>query len=270
MIPGIIGKKLGMTQIYTEEGKSIPVTVIEAGPCQIQQLKTVEKDGYFAVKLAFESAKEKSLKKPQLVYCKDKGLQPMKYSREIRCEKNVELNVGEMIMASDFQAGDFMDITGITKGKGFQGGMKRHGWSGGEATHGSRTHRVPGSIGASASPAKVFKGHNMPGQMGNVKITVQNIEVLDVDNDNGTITVKGSVPGSNGSYLLLRLAKKKPVKPRPERSQRDEEESLSEQEGEAEKKKPKDVKKKDDEGKKESGSKDKKPEAEGVSQKEEK
>ncbi len=239
MIPGIIGKKLGMTQIYTEEGKSIPVTVIEAGPCQIQQLKSVEKDGYSAVKLGFEVTKEKRIKKPQRVYAKNNGLEPMKFSREIRCESEAELKVGEMVMASDFQAGDFMDISGISKGKGFQGGMKRFGWSGGEATHGSRTHRVPGSIGASATPAKVFKGHSMPGQMGNVKITVQNVEVVDVDSADNTITVKGSVPGANGSYLLLRLAKKKPVKPRPERPQQNTEETSSVEEDSLEEKKPK-------------------------------
>lgn len=229
MIPGILGKKLGMTQIFTEEGRKVPVTVLEAGPCQVQQIKTVDNDGYFSVQIGFRKTKEARVKKPQREYFKKNGLDFMKISREIRCKENADIKVGDIVTTEDFQKGDFFDVTGTSKGKGFQGGVKRCGWAGGKATHGSKTHRVPGSIGASASPARVFKGQAMPGQMGNAKVTVQNIEVIDVDNENGTISLRGSIPGANGSYILMVLSKKMPQKPRPEKPQPEQEEDKADQ-----------------------------------------
>lgn len=271
MVPGILGKKLGMTQIFVEGGRRLPVTILEVGPCQVQAVKTQERDGYHAVQLGFELTKEKRLKKPQRVYIKAKGLKAMKFSKEIRCPEDPGVQVGDRVTVEDFQVGDFLDVQGITKGKGFQGGVKRCGWSGGEQTHGSKTHRVPGSIGASASPSRVFKGHGMPGQMGNKRNTVQNLEVVDIDTENGTLAVKGSVPGSNGMFLIARLAEKLPQKPRPERIVEEEtpEEEVTGEEAAMEDKAVSDAKKETgepegttDEEKRESGDQQEEAEAE--------
>jgi large subunit ribosomal protein L3 len=194
----------------------VPVTVIEAGPCTVQALRTEEKDGYNAVQLGYGDTKAARLKKPQRAEINSRKLKPKKFVREIRCSDAPEAKIGEEVTNSIIQKGDFLDITGISKGKGFQGGVKRHGWSGGKATHGSKTHRAPGSIGASATPSRVFKGSAMPGQMGNEKKTVQNLEVIDVDPENGTICVKGAVPGANNGYLVIRYALKKDLAPRVE------------------------------------------------------
>jgi large subunit ribosomal protein L3 len=222
MIPGILGKKIGMTQIFTEDGSRIPVTVIEAGPCQVQAVKTEEKHGYNSVQLGYEDTKERRLNKPQREELKKTGdLSPKKVVREIRCQEKPGVEVGASVTSSIIQVGDHLDITGTSKGKGFQGGMKRHNWSGGKDTHGSKSHRAPGSIGSSASPSKVLKGLNMPGQMGNERVSVQNLEVVDIDLDDNIIAVRGAVPGANGSYLTIRYAKKKPL---AERTYREEEE----------------------------------------------
>ncbi|MBU0571647.1 MAG: 50S ribosomal protein L3 [Candidatus Omnitrophica bacterium] len=214
MVTGILGKKVGMTQIFDENGKRISVTVLEAGPCVVQSIKTVEKDGYVAVQLGFERVREKRVKKPQREDLKAKGLTCKRYVREIRCEDASSFKVGDEMTSDIFQKGDYLDIVGTSKGKGFQGGMKRRGWSGGGDTHGSMSHRAPGSIGASSFPSRVFKGHPGPGQMGNDRITVQNLKVVEIDSVSNTILVRGAVPGSNGSYLIVRFAKKKPVAPR--------------------------------------------------------
>ncbi|MFH1665615.1 MAG: 50S ribosomal protein L3 [Candidatus Omnitrophota bacterium] len=213
-MPGILGKKIGMTQIFEEDGTRVPVTVVEAGPCLVQAVKNVEKDGYTAVQLGYESTKEKRLKKPQRENCKAKNLEPKKFVREVRCSGMPEVKVGDVVTNSIFQKGDFLDIEGVTKGKGFQGGMKRHNWSGGGATHGSMSHRAPGSIGASSYPSRVFKGQRMAGHMGHRQCTVQNLEVVDIDTDNNIIAIKGAVPGANGVFLVLRFALKIPVAPR--------------------------------------------------------
>lgn len=214
MISGILGKKIGMTQIFEKDGTMFSVTVLETGPCEVQAVKTVEKHGYNAVQLGYGDAKEKRLKKPQREYIKINNLKFKKFVREIRCKEIVESKIGDEITVGIFQKGDFVDVTGVSKGKGFQGGMKRCGWSGGAETHGSMSHRAPGSIGASSFPSRVFKGHGMPGHMGDEKITVQNLEVADVNLNNNTIALKGAVPGPNGAYLIIRYAKKKPLAPR--------------------------------------------------------
>jgi large subunit ribosomal protein L3 len=211
MVPGILGKKLGMTQVFGEKGDVIPVTVIEAGPCSVQAVKVSEKDGYNSIQLGYDDAKEKRVKKPQREYLKAKKLPAKKFVREIRCSEAPDVKVGDTITNRMIQQGDFLDVTGTSKGKGFQGGMKRCGWYGGGESHGSMSHRAPGSIGASSYPSKVDRGHGMPGHMGFERRTVQNLEVVDVDTGNNTITVKGAVPGPNGAYLIIRYAKKKPL-----------------------------------------------------------
>lgn len=214
MIPGILGKKIGMTQVFEEDGGRVPVTVIEVGPCLVQAIKSPEKDGYNAVQLGYDDTKEKRVKKPQREYLKARNLKFKRFVREIRCDEAPEVKVGDEITNEIFQKGDFLDISGISKGKGFQGGVKRHGWAGGKATHGSMSHRAPGSIGASAYPSRVFKGHAMPGHMGSNRVTVQNVEVVDVDTEKNTVAVRGAIPGASGTYLIIRYAKKKPVAPR--------------------------------------------------------
>jgi large subunit ribosomal protein L3 len=189
-MPGLIGKKIGMTSVFSVEGRNIPCTVIEAGPCTVSQVRTVEKDGYEAVQLGFLDKKEKHATKPEIGHFKKAGTAPKK--------KIVEFS--DMLEPSDF-----IDITGISKGKGFQGVVRRHGFGGvGESTHGQHNRlRAPGSVGASSYPSRVFKGMRMAGRMGGARITVQNIEVLKVIPENNLVIVKGSVPGANGSYLIL-------------------------------------------------------------------
>ena len=211
MIPGILGKKIGMTQVFKEDGDRVSVTVIEAGPCTVQAVKTVDKDGYSALQLGFDETKEMRLNKPQRESLKAKNLKPKKFVREIRTQEEVDVKVGDEVTNSIFQAGDYLDVTGTSKGKGFQGGMKRHGWKGGKETHGSMSHRAPGSIGQSSYPSRVFKGLGMAGHMGSERVTIQNLEVIDVDKENNTILVEGGVPGVNGTYLILRYANKKPI-----------------------------------------------------------
>ena len=214
MIPGMLGKKLGMTQIFNEEGARIPVTVIEAGPCVVQAVKVAEKGGYNAIQLGYEDVKAKSLKKPQREYLKAKGVKPKRFVREIRLKETPGVKIGDEVTTAIFQVGDYLDVIGVSKGKGFQGGVKKLNWRGGDASHGSMFHRAPGSIGASSFPSRVMKGHGMPSHMGNERVTTQNLKVIDVDVANNTVAVKGAVPGPNGAYLILRLAKKKPVAPR--------------------------------------------------------
>jgi len=211
MINGLLSKKIGMTRIFDESGKRISVTLLEAGPCVVQQVKTAEKDGYNAVQLGFDDKKEKHVNKPQLTYLKAKNLKGKKFVREIRCKETPELKIGDAVAVDMFQKGDFVDAIGISKGKGYQGGMKRCGWYGGPETHGSMSHRAVGSIGASSYPKKVVKGHAFPGQMGQVRVTSQNLEVVDVDVESSTIAVKGAVPGAKGAYVVLRFAKKKKI-----------------------------------------------------------
>lgn len=204
---GILGKKLGMTQIFTEEGIVVPVTVVEAGPNVVTQVKTVEKDGYNAIQVGFEDAKEKSLNKPQKGHLAAANVLK-KHLKEFRVDAVEEFTVGQEIKADLFAAGELIDVTGISKGKGFQGPIKRHGQSRGPETHGSRYHRRPGSMGACSFPGRVFKNKKLAGHMGSVKVTVQNLEVVRVDADKNLILVKGAIPGPKGSMVTIKEAVK--------------------------------------------------------------
>ena len=204
----IIGKKVGMTQIFDETGKVIPVTVIEAGPCVVAQVKTVETDGYNAIQLGFEDVKESKLNKPERGHFAKAGLANQKHLREFRVEDFEDLTVGSEIKADAFEAGDKIDVQGTTKGKGFQGVIKRHGQSRGPMGHGSMYHRRPGSMGPTSTPGRVFKGKKLPGHMGRVTVTIQNLDVVKVDMDKNVILIKGSVPGAKGAILKLRKSVK--------------------------------------------------------------
>ena len=204
---GILGKKLGMTQIFTEEGIVVPVTVVEAGPNVVTQVKTVEKDGYNAIQVGFEDAKEKSLNKPQKGHLAAANVLK-KHLKEFRVDAVEEFTVGQAIKADLFAAGEKIDVTGTSKGKGFQGPIKRHGQSRGPESHGSRYHRRPGSMGACSFPGRVFKNKKLAGHMGSVKVTVQNLEVVRVDADKNLILVKGAIPGPKGSMVTIKEAVK--------------------------------------------------------------
>ena len=204
---GILGKKIGMTQIFTEHGEVIPVTVVEAGPVVVTQIKTTENDGYTAIQVGFQDAKEKSLNKPQKGHLAAANTLK-KHLKEFRVDSVEEYTVGQEIKADLFAAGELIDVTGISKGKGFQGPIKRHGQSRGPETHGSRYHRRPGSMGACSYPGRVFKNKKLAGHMGSVKVTVQNLEVVRVDADKNFILVKGVIPGAKGSVVTIKEAVK--------------------------------------------------------------
>jgi len=204
MKKAILGTKIGMTQIFDEEGKVIPVTVILAGPCTVVQKKTVETDGYDAVQVGYGEVKEKHLNKPQKGHFAKADTAAKKYLREFRLEDISGLNVGDEIKADTFEAGEKVDITGISKGKGFAGPMKRWGLHRGPMTHGSGYHRGSGSMGACSSPGRVMKGKKLPGHMGVDKVTVQNLEVVKVNAEENIILVKGAVPGNKGGLVTIR------------------------------------------------------------------
>lgn len=204
---GILGKKVGMTQIFTEEGIVVPVTVVEAGPIVVTQIKTTEKDGYNAIQVGFEDAKEKSLNKPKKGHLAAANVLK-KHLKEFRVDSVEEFTVGQEIKADLFATGEMIDVTGISKGKGFQGPIKRHGQSRGPESHGSRYHRRPGSMGACSFPGRVFKNKKLAGHMGSVKVTIQNLEVVKVDADKNLILVKGAIPGAKGSVVTIKEAVK--------------------------------------------------------------
>ncbi|CEN21141.1 50S ribosomal protein L3 [Paraclostridium sordellii] len=204
---GILGKKLGMTQIFTEAGNVVPVTVVEAGPVVVTQIKTTEKEGYNAVQVGFQDAKEKSLNKPQKGHLAAANVLK-KHLKEFRMDSVEEFTVGQEIKADIFAAGEIIDVTGTSKGKGFQGPIKRHGQSRGPESHGSRYHRRPGSMGACSFPGRVFKNKKLAGHMGSVTVTVQNLEVVRVDADKNLILVKGAIPGAKGSVVTIKEAVK--------------------------------------------------------------
>ncbi|SHK27119.1 50S ribosomal protein L3 [Tepidibacter formicigenes] len=205
---GILGRKIGMTQIFTEEGNIVPVTVVEAGPVVVTQVKNLENDGYNAVQIGFQDAKEKALNKPQKGQFEKAGVSLKKYLREFRVDNVSEYTVGQEIKADIFTVGEKVDVTGISKGKGFQGPIKRHGQSRGPETHGSRYHRRPGSMGACATPGRVFKGKKLAGHMGVDKVTVQNLEVVRVDAEKNLVLVKGAIPGAKGSLVTIKKSVK--------------------------------------------------------------
>ena len=206
---GILGKKVGMTQIFNEAGNVIPVTLIEVGPCYVTQKKTQEKDGYSAIQLGFEEVSEKHVTKPQAGHLKKSDVPMLKYLREFRVKDHSDLELGQMIDASVFEVGDLVDVVGVSKGKGFAGVVKRHGFAGGMKTHGqSDRHRAPGSIGAGTTPGHVFKGMRMPGRMGGERVTVSNLEVVIVDAERNLLAVKGPVPGAKKGLLMVKEARK--------------------------------------------------------------
>lgn len=204
---GILGKKLGMTQVFTEDGTLIPVTVIHAGPCAVLQKKEAETDGYESIQLGFADKKEHRANRPETGHAKKADTAPKKFIREIRGMNPAEYELGQEVKADLFDEGDVVDVTATSKGKGFAGAIKRHNQSRGPMSHGSRYHRGPGSLGA-IDPMRVFKGQTLPGRMGTDKVTVQNLKVVKVDADKNLLLIKGSVPGPKNSYVVIRSAVK--------------------------------------------------------------
>ncbi len=203
-MPGLIGKKIGMTSVFSADGKNVPCTVIEVGPCVVTQVKTVEKDGYEALQLGYEEKKEKHTTQPMMGHFKAAGVQPQRHLAEFK-GFNGEYKLGDTLTVEMFADNDFVDVVGTSKGKGYQGVVKRHGFGGvGQTTHGQHNRlRAPGSIGACSYPAKVFKGMRMAGQMGNERVTIQNLQVVKVLPEHNVLMVKGSIPGSKGSIVLI-------------------------------------------------------------------
>lgn len=211
MAKGILGKKLGMTQIFEADGKLIPVTVVEAGPCIVLQNKTEETDGYNAVQLGFGAVKEKHTTKPMQGHFEKAGSTPVKFVRELRLSAPSEYTVGQKIEADIFAAGELIDVSGVSRGKGFAGTVKRHNFGRGPMKHGSKSHREPGSMGPmhSGPGGRVIKGKKLPGRMGNANVTVQRLTVVKVDAERNLILIKGAVPGATGSFVVV----KETVKP---------------------------------------------------------
>ncbi len=209
MLKGLIGRKIGMTQIFDESGRAIPVTLLEAGPCFVSQVKNAETDGYSAVQLAFGEVKPKRLSKAELGHLKTNNLPPVRVLREFRTKKLEDINPGDELKASVFAAGEYVDVIGTSKGKGFAGAMKRHGFHGGPASHGqSDRQRSPGSSGSGTTPGRVYKGKRRPGHMGDVQVTSSHIRVAMVDPERNLIAVQGSVPGAKGGTVVIKEARK--------------------------------------------------------------
>ncbi|MEA1964510.1 MAG: 50S ribosomal protein L3 [Candidatus Aerophobetes bacterium] len=208
MIKMILGKKIGMTQLFDKD-LLVPVTIVAAGPCRVAQKKTEKKDGYNAIQLGFGEIKEDYTTKPLVGHFKKKGIPPQRYLREVRTDDIDQIKIGEEIKVSIFKEGYLVDVSGISKGKGFAGVMKRHNFKGGPASHGAKQwHRRPGSIGASSDPSRVFKGKKMPGRMGGEKITVHNLRVIKVNEKKNLLLIKGALPGKNGDLLTIKEVKK--------------------------------------------------------------
>ncbi len=212
-VRGILGKKIGMTQVFDENGVVVPVTVVQAGPCKVMQVKSeAGKDGYASVKLGFDTYEERKVNKPELTKLKKADLEPMRFVKELRVSEaeTADFKVGQEILADLFEAGDYVSITGKSKGRGFAGVMKRHGFHGGKASHGVHEYyRHGGAPGCSAYPGKIIKGKKMPGQYGNVNFTAENLKVVSVDKENNLLLIHGAVPGKRNTYLMIRNAKKK-------------------------------------------------------------
>ena len=209
MAPGILGRKIGMTQVFDDDGRVLPVTVLKAGPCVVVQRKSVSRDGYEAIQVGLvDYIREKLVNKPAKGHFAKAGVEPVRYLREFRLAPGEEgLQPGDRILAEHFRPREKVDVLGVSKGKGFQGVIKRHNFHGGGATHGSMFHRAPGSIGQSAYPARVFKGVRLPGRMGGDRITVQGLEIVEVHPDDDVILVRGAVPGARGGYIAIRRAR---------------------------------------------------------------
>ncbi|MCC7153648.1 MAG: 50S ribosomal protein L3 [Bryobacterales bacterium] len=208
MSPGIIGKKIGMTQVFSKDGQVVPVTVLKAGPCVVVQRKTPQTDGYDAVQLGLVEYARKA-NKPMAGHFKKAGAEGVKVLREFKLRQGSgDPKPGDRVLVDQFKPNDKVDITGVSKGRGFAGVIKRHHFGGGDGSHGSMFHRAPGSIGASSFPSRVFPGTRMAGQMGDAQVTVRNLEVVDVDLEDNVLMVKGAVPGPNGAYVVVRRAKR--------------------------------------------------------------
>jgi large subunit ribosomal protein L3 len=210
MSNGLIGKKMGMTGMFSPEGRYVPVTVVQAGPCTVTQIKTQTKDGYNAIQVGFGIQKKQRLNKPVIGHLQKSGDHAFLVLKEIRVDNPEAYSLGQVITAEVFSVGDYVDVTGISKGKGFAGVMRRHGFAGGRTTHGSQCHRIPGSIGASAWPSRVMKGKRLPGHYGHEQVTVRNLQVLDIRSDENILLIKGAIPGSKSGVLNLRKSKKQP------------------------------------------------------------
>jgi large subunit ribosomal protein L3 len=211
MSPGILGKKIGMTQVFRADGQVVPVTVLKAGPCIVVQRKTPTSDGYDAVQLGLmEYIKKSSISKPAAGHLKKSGAEGVKFKREFRLEEgtNGDLKTGDRVLVDEFKPNEKVDVIGLSKGKGFTGLIKRHNFKGGPSGHGSMFHRAPGSIGASSFPSRVFPGMKMAGQSGMTRVTVRNLEIVEVDTEDNVLLVKGAVPGPNGGYVVVRRAKR--------------------------------------------------------------
>ena len=210
MSPGILGKKIGMTQVFRADGQVVPVTVVKAGPCVVVQRKTPASDGYDAVQLGFmEYAKKSGVTKPMAGHLKKSGAEGVRFQREFRLDgASGDLKAGDRVLVDEFKPNDKVDVIGVSKGRGFAGVVRRHHFRGSDDTHGSMFHRAPGSIGASSFPSRVFPGMRMGGHMGTTRVTVRNLEIVEVDAEDNVILVKGAVPGPNGGYLVLRRAKR--------------------------------------------------------------
>jgi len=209
---GLLGKKLGMTRVFDAQGRTIPVTVIEAGPCVVTQVKTPDTDGYFAVQLGFGAKREKNLTRPALGHLKKSGASPVALIREFRQPQAVAVNAGDSVTVEQFKEGELVHVTGISKGRGFQGVMKRHGFTGHRASRGTHeSFRGPGSIGAHTSPGRVFKGKRMAGHMGTDRKTIRNLAIVKVDSEHNLLVVKGSVPGATNGWVEIRKQSRHPV-----------------------------------------------------------
>jgi large subunit ribosomal protein L3 len=208
-VNGILGIKLGMTQVFAEDGSVEPCTVLQAGPCVVVQRRTKTKDGYDAAQLGLvEFVKPQRINKPMTGHFRKAEVAPVRLLREFRIEDSAdETKPGDRVLVDSFAPGEYVDVTGVSKGRGFQGGVKRWHYRGGEATHGSMFHRAPGSIGASSFPSRVWKGQHMPGHMGHARVTAKNLRVVKIDADENLLLVRGSVPGPNGAYIAIRKAK---------------------------------------------------------------
>lgn len=205
---GLLGKKLGMSHYFTPDGNSVAVTLIEAGPCTTLQVKTPEKDGYSAVQLGFDEKPKKSANKPEQGRFNKASSNPLRFIKEVAIDNAEAVKIGDKFFVDIFEQGDIVDISGVSIGKGFQGGMKRWHWRGGKRSHGSMFHRAPGSIQSGPRLTKVTPGHHLPGHMGFDQVTVQNLEVMEIDKDKNLIIVNGAVPGPDGNYLVIKKAKK--------------------------------------------------------------
>ncbi|TVP67638.1 MAG: 50S ribosomal protein L3 [Leptolyngbya sp. LCM1.Bin17] len=207
MAVGILGKKLGMTQVFDQAGNAVPVTVVEAGPCVVTQIKTPDTDGYAAIQLGFGEATEKALNKPKLGHLSRSGSAPVRHLKEYRVEAADSYELGQAVTADSFEAGQLVDISGKSIGKGFAGYQKRHNFRRGPMSHGSKNHRQPGSTGAGTTPGRIYPGKRMAGQMGNAQVTIRKLEVVRVDSDRNLLLIKGAIPGKPGALVSIAPAK---------------------------------------------------------------